>query len=423
MVNPPFLALLSALLFLLLIGICIAQASEADPTCNTGIISGNACCSLSCGACGGSGCGQRPGGGGSCCTTPVAGGSRGCDTVGPPCRIGSTGSGDMGGGEARTGGNTTAGVWRNIDEMLNGRPQARHEACFVMARGRGYLIGGRGNRDVSIFNPRARTWRRGPPMPVQMHHMQCVGYRGSVYIPSSWFGSFPSEENNELMWILNTRTLTWRSEPGLPEDRRRGGAAAVVFRNKIYVVAGNRGGHGPPSQSLGWMDYYDLVERRWELNLPSLPDPRDHVGGAMVRGRLCIAGGRNGGMRNFFEAVRSSTWCFNFVLNRWQNVNANLPMPRAGAATGRVCGGRMMIAGGEGGMGDAFSSVHLFNGRTWSRAGDLVRGRHGTGLAVSRCECGQIFIASGSGRRGGSPELDSTEVFSGRGMNRNCTRF
>ena len=39
--------------------------------CLDGVASGNACCAASCGTCGGTGCGGRPGGATSCCTSRI----------------------------------------------------------------------------------------------------------------------------------------------------------------------------------------------------------------------------------------------------------------------------------------------------------------------------------------------------------------
>ncbi|CDF34227.1 unnamed protein product [Chondrus crispus] len=49
--------------------------------------------------------------------------------------------------------------------------------------------------------------------------------------------------------------------------------------------------------------------------------------------------------------------------------------------------------------------------------------RHGSGLAVAKCTCGQIFIPSGSGSQGGSPELLTTERFLPAGKPVNCASY
>ena len=58
-----------------------------DPTCEYGIKNQNICCPLSCGECGGAGCGQRPGGQGSCCTSGVLETAKLCSSSVAPCVI------------------------------------------------------------------------------------------------------------------------------------------------------------------------------------------------------------------------------------------------------------------------------------------------------------------------------------------------
>ena len=57
----------------------------ADPECSNGIKSGDACCALACGACGGPGCGGRPGGSASCCSKDVEATGQSYDTHDAPC--------------------------------------------------------------------------------------------------------------------------------------------------------------------------------------------------------------------------------------------------------------------------------------------------------------------------------------------------
>lgn len=404
--------------------VLVTVTQTADPNCKKGKRAGSTCCAKVCSKCGGTGCG-RNGLGPKCCSGKISGSGRLCNKVDPPCKITSGSGGNPGGGS--NGGPATGGgkgTWKNIDGSTKGRPQARHEACFVMANGKGYLIGGRGTRGVDEFDPKTRVWKKAvAKMPTQMHHMQCVFYQGKIWIATSWFGGSPRESVNEKMWIFTVATKTWKSAPGLPPARRRGAAASVVFNDKLYVVAGNRGGHGPPAKTLGWFDYYDFKTKKWVTNLPNLPVPRDHVGGAMVNGQLCIAGGRNGGANSFFSATVPSTYCYNFGMKKWIKKD-DIPAPRAGSAYGRTCGGKMMIAGGEGKFKAAFNRVDLFDGSKWTTLPSLKRARHGTGLAVANCgSCGQIFIASGSGARGGRPELESTEVWLPNGKDVRCANF
>ncbi len=69
---------------------CVIQSEielEPDPTCENGILSDNVCCDLTCGTCGGSGCGDREGGSHSCCSGTITSDNNSCDNQGAPCII------------------------------------------------------------------------------------------------------------------------------------------------------------------------------------------------------------------------------------------------------------------------------------------------------------------------------------------------
>jgi len=57
---------------------------DFKPWCN-GVSSGMYCCASSCGTCGGSQCGNRPGGSSNCCTSRIKDSGRYCDTNEAPC--------------------------------------------------------------------------------------------------------------------------------------------------------------------------------------------------------------------------------------------------------------------------------------------------------------------------------------------------
>lgn len=405
-------------LFLVAVLLLLVTCHARDPGCKRGIKSDGACCPSKCGKCGGVGCGTR----GRrlntlCCKRAIKNTAKFCFVAGPPCKL----VGSRGSTRPRAEGN---GMWRTAP-VNSGGLTARHEACAVMVRGLVVLLGGRGNnKPVSIYNPKTATWvnKDGPGSGIEIHHVQCVATTsGKIYIATSWTGGYPNERNNDKVFIYDVVNNRWSTRPGLPESRRRGGAAAVLRDGVIYVVGGNRGGHGAHATTYGWMDSYNIATGRWTTNLPSMPDGRDHTGGAMVNGELCVAGGRDGGVGDFFNANKKTTWCFSFVSRKWSR-KGDFPRPRAGAMTGAICGGRMMIAGGEG-AGDAYSRVDIFDGSKWTQAPSLVQKRHGSGLCVAQCACGQIFIPSGSGSQGGSPELTSTERFIPAGRPFNCASY
>lgn len=447
-----------------------------DPGCasSRGIAAGNACCPAICEICGGFGCEMRPGGP-FCCTGVVVGTMRSCNMVGPPCAINLPGPSASASPAAKPGPKPPAKppakpstkpspkpstkppampspkpptkppakpsvkptsppmqmmpvgmpVWKNIAANVKGNPVRRADACFVMVQGKGYLMGGRGKPfRTDIFNPKTRTWTTGAASPIEFHHATCVAFKFKVIVPTSWRGPFPSETQNKDVLVYDVLQDRWTTRPGLPERRRRGAAGAVLFRSRIWVVGGARDGHGIGSTTVGFFDSYDVKRLRWNTGLPDLPIARSHTGVVVVGGKLCVAGGRNVSVRNFYSAVIVSTFCYDISKRMWMNMKAPMPMPRADGAYGRTCDGRMMVAGGEAGPVVASSRVDLFDGKSWSRGPDLEMGRHGTGLAVARCRnCGQIFIAAGQAGRESSMQLGSVEVYLPDGNDSICRRY
>lgn len=296
---------------------------------------------------------------------------------------------------------------------------AREEACFVMVNHKAYLIGGRDKKPVNVYDPVQRKWTREPGPGLQLHHMQCVVADNKIWIVSSWTGNCCKEKNVPDIYVYDTTSKKWQKKAGLPEYRLRGAAAAVLYGRDIYVVGGNRGGHGLGNGHVfAWFDKYNIDDNQWTVNLTDAPHARDHTGGGIVNGKLCVASGRDSGAADYFNATVLPTDCYNFDTKVWE-VHADIPQGRAGAAIGTTCDGKLMVAGGEG-YHEAWNQVDVFDGTSWQTVGSLQVARHGTGLAVD-CSCNQIYVASGAGAQGGFPLLDSTETYFPTGVDVSCS--
>lgn len=79
---------------------------------------------------------------------------------------------------------------------------------------------------------------------------------------------------------------------------------------------------------------------------------------------MCGAGGRDGGVDDFFNRPVKEMDCFDFETGTWEVEDAILT-PRAGVVIGTDCRGRMWVAGGEGG-GKAFEEVEVCDGKAWT---------------------------------------------------------
>lgn len=185
----------------------------------------------------------------------------------------------------------------------------------------------------------------------------------------------------------------------------------MVHKGKIYLVGGIIDGH--TSGTVAWFDEFDPKTGVWR-QLPDAPRIRDHFPALVAGGRLYCIGGRNtsyhepGNFAAFFGAVTPEVDVYDFAQQKWTTLAEKLPVPTA--AGGLIeHAGTIYYVGGESSQKVAHADTQVLTIKSgkWTRRSPLERGRHGSGTVKIN---GHIYIAAGSGGRGGSPELDSTEV-------------
>ncbi|MGM8361865.1 Kelch repeat-containing protein [Flavobacterium sp. ARAG 55.4] len=299
--------------------------------------------------------------------------------------------------------------WTTID--TKGNVTARHESSMVEYNGKFYLIGGRGLNPVNVFDPKTNTWEEKAKPPFEMHHFQAVVYKDAIYV-IAMTGKYPKEVPLENIWLYYPERDTWKKGPEIPENRRRGGAGAVVYNDKIYIVCGIDFGH--TSGTNNNFDSYDLNTGKWEV-LTKAPHIRDHFSAIIVDDNLYCIGGRNTSFHYpenfgaFFEQTLPYVDVYNFKENKWHTMKEQLPYPTA--AGGLVYfQNKIIYFGGEGKLKEAYNTTQCFDLTTqkWSPLAPLNIGRHSGGGVVFDSK---IYTAAGSPVKGGG-NLDSVEVFS-----------
>lgn len=296
--------------------------------------------------------------------------------------------------------------WAEV--TCSGAPSARHEAGFVACGDHLHLLGGRGRKPVDTFDPRTATWQRAVDAPMEIHHFQAVVWRERIHLPGAMTGGFPKEKPLDHIPVYDPATETWSRGPEVPEGRRRGAAGAVVIGDDLYIVAGIVDGH--MGGFVPWLDRVNLVTGEWTV-LPDAPHARDHFSAVEIGGRIYAAGGRttSHATGQLFSLLVAPVDVYDVAAGTWTSLPARLPTLRAGTAAVSV-GGRLLVIGGESHtQPEAHDEVEAYDPRTgaWASLPRLVIGRHGTGVAAWG---GKLWIASGSGRRGGGPELTSLEA-------------
>lgn len=283
-------------------------------------------------------------------------------------------------------------------------PTARHENAFVELDGKLYLLGGRGDRPMEVFDPATGEWTpRATPPVLELSHMQAAAFGGKLYLVSAFTGGWPEEASIANVLIYDPATDVWTTGPEIPAERRRGASGVVEHGGLIYVAGGNRRGHN--SGYVPWLDVFDPATGVWTA-LPDAPHARDHFHAAVIDGKLYAAAGRRSShdTGDDMNLTVTAVDVYDIAAGRWSTLEQPIPTPRAGAATAAFHG-RLIVAGGESpAQVPGHAEVEALDPATgrWSALPPMPTGRHGTQATVLE---DTLHIVAGSGDRGGGPEL------------------
>jgi len=142
---------------------------------------------------------------------------------------------------------------------------------------------------TEIYDVNTNIWTQGQDMPVPVTHMGIAVIGDEIWIVGGFVGNHPGVATNKVQ-IYNTITNQWRD--GVPLPNPRGSGAAVYNNGKLHFFGGllpdrntDVGEHfifDPNNQSMGWQPRANL------------PNPRNHLSGASVLGKVYAIGGQYG---------------------------------------------------------------------------------------------------------------------------------
>jgi large repetitive protein len=306
------------------------------------------------------------------------------------------------------------GSWSYVEQAK--LPTAREECSLGQAGGKFYLIGGRGIQFVEEYNPANKTWKPMAKTPVEMNHFQAISYAGLIYVICAMNGSYPHEVPVPNIYIYDPLADIWIKGAAIPTTRLRGSAGNTIYQDKFYVALGIQDGH-----SSGWVPYldkYDPATGLWKI-LPDAPRARDHFQTANVNGKIFALGGRRSNFKpdnvkvDIFADLEKVD-VFDIAKGTWSTLPSpvsDLKLKRSGSAVVAL-GDEIIVAGGGSVLktDSAHSETDALNTitGTWRSLARLNRGRQVMGGVLNNQG---IYLASGSGGPGGSPTLQTTEVF------------
>ena len=256
-----------------------------------------------------------------------------------------------------------------------------------------YVVGGlagtfRPRRSVSVYDPNAKRWSNGPPLPSPRHHLAAAALGQAVYVSggtdvAGWHLGHQYWPPTDSFWRLTALSDRW--ETLAPMIEPRWGHRMVAHDGRLFVV----GGRGPSSCVLVY-----APGKGWSLGA-EMPRPRDHLSVVVVDDRIWAIGGRD---------PRSVTWVdiYDPATNSWQP-GPELPSPTSGAAEAAI-DGLVFVYGGEepsfltGGTNDRHWMLDTRRvAQGWKPAPRPPLTVHGTSGAVLQ---GTMVIAGGATRHG-----------------------
>jgi N-acetylneuraminic acid mutarotase len=183
-------------------------------------------------------------------------------------------------------------------------------------------------------------------------------------------------------WSQSAGPGTWTLKAPMPAGVR-GEVAALVFQNKLYAIGGNLASNAVPRN-----EEYDPATDCWRARAP-MPVARDHVGLALVNGKIYTFGGF---VKTVHEGAGTDVFEYDPASDTWR-ARAPLKTPLGSVGTA-VVGGKIHVFGGRG-LDKVTTTTHAVYDPatdTWTDAAPLSKGRDHLGVVVAE---GKIHVIGG----------------------------
>ncbi len=257
--------------------------------------------------------------------------------------------------------------WRELKDA----PIARQFSGTTVDDGTLWIAGGL-TQDAATaavwgYDAAIDTWKQGPDLPLPLHHLMAVTYKGEVVVMGGWTPVNGNLSGGSSDKVFALRNGAWVPLPSLPTPRIA--AAAAVVGDKIVVVGGQTGGKLNPTTEV-----FDGTA--WHDAAP-IPTPREHLTATTDGTYVYAVGGRDlSSSKNTFAFER-----FDPATGTWQTM-PNMPTARGGVAAAFI-DGRIVAAGGEEPT-RVLATVEAYDidTGTWSTLAPLGVPRHGMAMAA-----------------------------------------
>ncbi|KAJ7908952.1 hypothetical protein B0H13DRAFT_2015334 [Mycena leptocephala] len=297
--------------------------------------------------------------------------------------------------------------------VLLASPSTREEQSVIALDSAMYIIGGISSPPpdapfsfptvnwTQVYTPQTNMWRDVAPVPHTVNHGNAAAVDGKLYLLGGLDGTTD--------WVAIPQRVDCAA--GYARGTARGAAAVGVHGHTVYLAGGllelNLITGAQPSSAA--VSAFNTLTRQWSV-LPSLPEARDHVGGAVIGDTFFVVGGRVNGVPNVRDTV--FTLDLKAVGRGWVE-KARMPTARGGLSTA-VIGDRIYTFGGEGDVNlvpnGVYDNVEVYcaGEDRWEVLPPMPHPRHGTNAA----SIGDRIYIPGGGNVTGAGLQSLTDFFS-----------
>jgi len=279
-------------------------------------------------------------------------------------------------------------------------PIATGEHAVIECKGMIHAIAGYAQHRVDgnfhqVYDSKAKTWSLKAPFPIACNHVAGAAVGDKVYT----FGGFLEQNRcpHSKCFVYDTATDQWA--PIAPLARPRGAISAITVDGVIHLLGGR------DVRSVEWHEIYDPATNKYTtlsgMRGSTATQPyvgqRDHMGVALVDGKIHAIGGRmdsydfNTSLNAVYDP-KADTWSF----------RAPLPTPRSGLSAVYI-GGRIIAFGGEA-TGKVFGTNEGYDPKTdtWEELTPMAIPRHGLHGQTMAVIGNMVHVPGGGPVPGGS---------------------
>jgi N-acetylneuraminic acid mutarotase len=243
-------------------------------------------------------------------------------------------------------------TWRRGIDL----PEARHHLGMVSNAQYLYGIGGfngtasnawQAKSTVYRMTSQSKNWLAGPHLPVPLAESVYASNEGNIHVVGGRTLDISTRRNVDTnMHFMLINNEHW--EKAAPATVARNSAACAVLDNKIFVIGGRT--YGENAANKQFSEVYDAKSDRWERIKP-LPIALAGLSAVTLNGKIVVSGGEAFGSDGNWKTGKAykNIWSYDPITDQWRE---ELTMPQARHGHGAVSlNDKVYIIGGGSSVG------------------------------------------------------------------------